>query len=86
LAHQLFKNVSIPTDLADALGFTDRIVQAEIASRNGTHPAIHEADVVRAINNLTNTIGAPQWAQTNQLEVRKLRSYRSLCLNSSCSY
>jgi hypothetical protein len=75
LARQLFKNASIPTDLADALGFTDRIVQAEIGHRNGTHPAVHEADVVKAVNNLTNTIGAPQWAQTNRVEVRKLRMH-----------
>jgi hypothetical protein len=60
LAHQLFKNVGIPTEIADSFGFTDRVVQAETAHRNGTLPAVQEADVVKAVNNLTRTIGAPQ--------------------------
>jgi hypothetical protein len=75
LAHQLFKNVAIPTDLADAFGFTDRIVHAETEYRNGAHAAVHEADVVKAVNNLVTTIGAPQWAHTNPSEVRKLRMH-----------
>jgi hypothetical protein len=75
LTHQLFTNAGIPTELADAFGFTDRIVQAEVAYRNGTHAAIHETDVVKAINNLTSTIGAPQWAHTSQPEIRKLRMH-----------
>jgi len=75
LAHQLFKNVAIPTDLADAFGFTDRIVHAETEYRNGGHPAVHESDVVKAINNMVTTIGAPGWAHTNLVEVRKLRMH-----------
>ncbi len=60
LAHQLFTTASIPTDSADSLGNTQRIVQAEIAHRNGAHPAIHEADVVKAINSFATTVSAPQ--------------------------
>jgi hypothetical protein len=75
LAHQLFKNVAIPTNLADAFGFTNRIVKAETDYRNGAHSAVHEADVVKAINNMVDTIGAPQWAHTSPAEVSKLRMH-----------
>jgi hypothetical protein len=61
--------------MADGFGFTDRIVQAESQYRNGAHPAVHESDVVKAINNFANSIGAPQWAHTNQIEVRRLRMH-----------
>jgi hypothetical protein len=75
LAHQLFKNVAIPTDLADAFGFTERIVHAETDYRNGAHPAVHESDVVKAVNNMVDAIGAPQWAHTSPAEVSKLRMH-----------
>jgi hypothetical protein len=75
LSHQLFRNVAIPIELADVLGFSDRMVQAETEYRKGNRPAVHEADIVKAVNNLTNTIGAPQWAHTSQAEVRKLRMH-----------
>jgi hypothetical protein len=67
--------VAIPTDLADAFGFTDRIVHAEAEYHNGGHPAVHESDVVKAVNNMVTAIGAPQWAQTSPAEVRRLRMH-----------
>ena len=73
LARQTFRNGGIPSKIADALGFTDRIVHAEAACRNGTHAPIHEADIVKAVNNLATAVGAPAWVHTNQIEVRKWR-------------
>lgn len=73
LTHRTFQDNGIPTEIADALGFTDRVVQAEAAYRNGMHAPIHEADIVKAVNNLANTVGAPAWVRTNQPEVRKVR-------------
>jgi hypothetical protein len=69
----VFQRVGIPAEVADAFHFTARLAQAETDYRNGSHAAIHEEDLVRANNNLVSTLGAPEWAQTNQQEVRKLR-------------
>lgn len=74
LTRQMFRNGGIKSETADAFGFTDRIVQAEAAYRNGIHAPIHEADIVTAVNNLANTVGAPAWVRTNQAEVRKMRT------------
>ncbi|MGH9597071.1 MAG: hypothetical protein ACRD3K_09770, partial [Edaphobacter sp.] len=73
LTRQMFRNGGIPSEMADAFGYTDRIVKADVAYQNGTEPAIHEADIVKAVNNLVNTVGAPTWVRTNQVEVRKWR-------------
>jgi hypothetical protein len=73
LAREPFRNAAIPTEVADAFGFTDRIAQAEIAYRQGSHPAVHEEDVVKAVNNLATTLGTPAWTHTTQAEVRRLR-------------
>jgi hypothetical protein len=73
LTRQMFLNGGIPSEIPDSFGFTDRIAKAEAAYRNGTQPSIHEADVVKAVNNLANTVGAPTWVRTNQAEVRKVR-------------
>jgi hypothetical protein len=73
LTRQMFRNSGIPSEIADSFGYTDRIVQAEAAYQNGMHAPIHEADIVKAFNNLANTVGAPQWVHTNQAEVRKWR-------------
>ncbi len=73
LTRQTFRNGGIKSEIADSFGFTDRIVQAEAAYRNGTQAPIHEADIVKAVNNLANTVGAPAWVRTNQIEVRKWR-------------
>jgi hypothetical protein len=73
LTRQMFRTNGIPSDIADSFGFTDRIVKSEAAYRNGTHASVYEADIVKAINNLASTFGAPAWAHTNQVEVRKVR-------------
>jgi hypothetical protein len=67
LTRQMFRNGGIPSEIADTFGFTERIVQAEAAYRNGTHTPVHEADIVKAVNNLSNTVGAPAWVRTNQI-------------------
>jgi hypothetical protein len=73
VAHQMYSNNGIPPEIPDSFGFTDRIVKAEAAYLNGEHAAVHEADIVKAVNNLANAVGAPSWIQTNQTEVRKVR-------------
>jgi len=73
LTRQVFRNGGIPSEIADSFGFTDRIVQAESAYRNGSQAPVHEADIVKAINNLVSAVGAPAWVRTNQVEVRKAR-------------
>jgi hypothetical protein len=75
LTHLIFKNTAIPSEAADSFGFTDRIVQAENEYRSGAHAAVHEADIVRAVNNLATEVTAPAWAHTTQAEVHKLRMH-----------
>jgi hypothetical protein len=73
LAREPFRNAGIPPEIADAFGFTDRIAQAEIAYRQGQRSAVHEEDIVKAVNNLASTLGTPTWTHTTQPEVRRLR-------------
>lgn len=73
LTHHLFQNASIPVEIADAFGFTDRIAGAEAAYRKGGHASVSEEQVVTAVNNFSNTLSAPTWTHTTQSEVRKLR-------------
>jgi hypothetical protein len=75
ITHELFKRTAIPTEFADAFGFTDRIVNAEIASHREGHPRVTEVDVANAVNHLADAAGAPSWIKTNQNEVRKLRMH-----------
>jgi hypothetical protein len=73
--HQMFINAGIPTEVADAFGYTDRIATAEADFQQGSRPGIREAAVVVAVNNMVDGIGAPQWAHTNGAEVRKLHMH-----------
>jgi hypothetical protein len=72
-SYTVFERVGIPAEVADSFHFSQRVAQAESDYRKGVHPAVHEEDLVRANNNLAKTLGAPEWAYTTQLEVRKLR-------------
>ena len=73
LTRQMFRSNGIPSDIADSFGFTDRIVKAEAAYRDGSQASVHEADIVKAVNNLANTFAAPAWLHTNQVEVHNAR-------------
>lgn len=73
----IFTQAGILPELAHGVGFQQRVVQAELAFRKGTQPAIHEKDIVTAVNNLATTINAPAWARTNLAEVVKLRLFAS---------
>ena len=75
LAHQLFLTVGVPVEIADALSYTDRIVQAQVSYHRGAHPGITEEDVVKAVNNMANELGVPLWTRTTKKEVRKLRMH-----------
>ena len=74
LTVSLVNTGGLPYEIANAYGFTDRIVNAEMLYRSGGQAAIRDSDVVTAVNNLFTTLGAPAWAQTDQAEVRKLRA------------
>ncbi len=73
LSQTVFQRVGVPPEVADSFHFTQRLAQAETDYRNGVHASVHEEDLVRAHNNLAHTLGAPEWAYTSQLEVRRLR-------------
>lgn len=73
LSSTVFDRVGIPVEVANAFHYTGRLAQAETDYRKGAHAAIHEEDLVRAHNNFVLALGASEWAQTTQPEVRKLR-------------
>lgn len=73
LSSTIFQRVGIPVEVAGAFHFTARLAQAETDYRTSSHAAVHEEDLVHAINNLAHTLGAPEWAYTTQAEVRNLR-------------
>ena len=75
LTHMLFENASVPDQVADAMGFTDRVARAEADYQSGAHTPAHEIDIVRAVNHLMEGVGAPQWARTSLPEVHKLRMH-----------
>ena len=73
LSSTVFQRVGIPVEADNAFHYTARLAQAETDYIHGAHAAIHEEDLVRANNNFVLALGAPEWAQTTQPEVRKLR-------------
>jgi len=72
---QILQGVGVIPELANAFGFQERIVQAEVSYRKGNHGPIHESDIVKAVNNLASSLNAPAWAQTSLVEVRRIRMY-----------
>jgi hypothetical protein len=73
ITHEMFLNAGIPSQAADAFNFTGRVVQAQQLYLQGDNSAVHESDIVSAVNRFTTTLGLPKWAQTNEREVRRLR-------------
>jgi hypothetical protein len=73
LSETVFTRMGVPSEVANALFLTQRVAQAETDYRAGAHPAVHEADLVKAHNNFANALALPEWAHTNQAEVRRLR-------------
>ncbi len=61
--------------MAESLGYTARLTNAELLYRRGAQAPVSEAAVVRAVNNLENTVAAPTWGHTDAQEVRKLRMH-----------
>ena len=53
--------------------FMERVAQAEISYRSGRKTGIPEANVVRAIDHLAAKLGAPNYARTDEDEVRLMR-------------
>jgi hypothetical protein len=70
LSQHIFSVVAVPTEVANAFHLTQRVAQAETDYRNGAQTAVHEADLVRAHNNLANSLKLPEWAFTTAEEVR----------------
>jgi hypothetical protein len=73
LTHDLFARSGVSPDIADGLGFTSRVVNAEKAYRAGYGRSISESDLVGAVNAFADTIGAPPWAHTTTGEITRLR-------------
>ena len=73
LAQQLFANIGVPRTLADGIGMTSRVAQAETNYRTGNIAGTTEPDVVKAVNHFMKTVGGPEWASTNAKEVKKMR-------------
>jgi hypothetical protein len=57
--------------------FMERVAQAEINYRSGRKAGILEANVVCVINHLAVGLGAPNYARTDEDEVRVMRLYIS---------
>ncbi len=51
----------------------ERVVRAEVDYRKGKRKGVEEAEVVKVINGLAKKYGAPDYAKTDQREVRELR-------------
>lgn len=73
LTHELFANAGIPTQLADDLGFTQRIANAQVEYQKGMILPIHEQDIVTSFNDFVGRLGLPSWADTTEPQIRKLR-------------
>jgi hypothetical protein len=73
MTSELSKEIGIPSEVATAYGFNERIVQSELSYRRGGQQGAREDDVVKAVNNLVASVGAPAWAFTNVHEVKRLR-------------
>jgi len=53
----------------------ERLVRAEISYRAGNgQQGVSDASIVRAVNYLGNKVGAPDYAQTNVFELRRMKS------------
>lgn len=53
-------------------GMKDRLVRAEMNYRKGKK-GIREEDIVRTVNELADTMGAPAYAKTSKLQVKVMR-------------
>jgi hypothetical protein len=51
----------------------NRIIRAELKYRNNQRDGVSETDIAVVINNLATQFNAPEYAKTNELEVRELR-------------
>jgi hypothetical protein len=71
LAHELLKPV--PLDQQVKTEIEDRLTKSEVTYKHGKHPAIKEADVVKALNKVMDQAQAPEYAKTNWKQVRYLR-------------
>lgn len=73
LSQYVFSVVAVPAEVASGFHLTQRLAQAETDYRNGAQPAVHEADLVRAHNNLIHSLQLPEWASTSIDEMRKVQ-------------
>lgn len=63
--------VGLPPEAVDRL--KDRLVRAELKHRRGKK-GIRELNVVKAVNQLAENFGAPEYARTSPLQVRVMRA------------
>lgn len=86
LTRRMFRNMAIPSDVADSLGFTDRVTAAEVAYRRGDHSGVNETDIIKAVNNMANNLGVPEWVKTNVDEVRMVRMHLVATIPNLAAY
>lgn len=61
----------LPSQLENAV--KDRLVKSEMLYQQGRKPGVEEGDIVEAINNLAQKLGAPPHGETTLSQVRLLR-------------
>ena len=67
----LFNFDQAPAGMDDAI--KERLVRAELRHRHGQGKGTPEFKVVHMVNQLADKLGAPPYARTNRLEVKRLR-------------
>ncbi|HEX8117823.1 MAG TPA: hypothetical protein VF521_11175 [Pyrinomonadaceae bacterium] len=75
LADEVFDTVVGGNEIAAAAtdGLKERVVRSELEYRKGKRKGVDEIEVVKVINGLAKKYGAPDYAKTDQREVRQLR-------------
>lgn len=75
LADEVFDTVVGGNEIAAAAtaGLKERVVRSEMDYRKGKRKGVDEIEVVKVINGLAKKYGAPDYAKTDQREVRQLR-------------
>ncbi|MBX3296512.1 MAG: hypothetical protein KF762_12465 [Acidobacteria bacterium] len=56
------------------LEFKDRVKRAEVLYRQNQHAGITEEKIVYAVNGLKNKLGTPEYSNTSEYEIRRLRT------------
>jgi hypothetical protein len=80
LTDELFKVPHYGDYLPAALqnSVKSRLVEAEMAHRQGTNPGVSEDAVVQVVNSVAERFGLPEYAKTNASQIRYLRLHMAM--------